>query len=143
MESSGIFFLINTLLIIVIIVLGVVSTMRAKNLYATKTEVTALELRMNGRREALERRIATLLEPQLSLLDLQEFNGLSPTVKDAYKKYIVQIVMKSVIEEANPKLEEYIKANEAEIARQVASIVKQIKSADVDALAEQVATGVS
>jgi hypothetical protein len=138
MESGGIFFLINTFLIIVIIVLGVVSTVRAKNMYATKSEVTALELRMDGRREALEKKMANLLEPQLSLLDLQEFDGLSPMVKDAYKKYIVQRVMKSVMEEANPRLEEYVKANEEEIARQIAGIVQQIKSADANELVQQI-----
>lgn len=66
-----------------------------------------------------------------SLVDLSEFNGLDPTFKGNYKRFVVGELMPPVIEKVNQtikeeKVNEYITENQDAISRQIKEITDNI-----------------
>lgn len=85
--------LILVALIIVAIVVNMILLYKAKN-------------DLNKRVDALNASIKTMSPSggMVSLIDIAEFEKLSPEVKELYRKYVVQNIMPKVMTEANKML---------------------------------------
>lgn len=87
---------INLILVVIIIVAVVVNMIL---LYKAKND-------LNKRVDELNASIKTMSPTggMVSLIDIAEFQKLSPEVKELYRKYVVQNIMPKVMTEANKML---------------------------------------
>lgn len=70
----------------------------------------------------------SMVDKKFSLLDNAEFSSLDPYMKDAYKKYIVDLAMPKILAKVNTaakdaQLQSNIKDNDALIKSTIASVV--------------------
>lgn len=71
-------------------------------------------------------------KPSMSLIDLSEFDGLDPTIKDVYRKYFTDRIMKSITNYINRNVydndvDKWLKKNEKHVAALVDELVSYIE----------------
>ena len=77
--------------------------------------------------------VVHVIRRKISIVDLQEFDSLNPTIKHAYKKYIAHEVFGAIIAVLNKNisaqnLDKFIRDNDKEISEAVAKVVNSISS---------------